>query len=118
MRLGLDWLRTNKKETTDMPEWDNKDGAVKPEDVKATAAKEVDRKPAKADTRTAAVKQKQTLTSAYELLTGNQLDTQNNSNVFGQLDRAFRQSNDEVLKEKIAKDFGFDYTPRGGKVTR
>ena len=96
-----------------MPE-NNRDNQVTEEAVKKTASKEVDRSPAKPDTKTAAVKKHQTLESAYELLTGNTLDTQNNSNVFGQMDRAFRQSTDEVLKAKIAKDLGFKYNgPRG-----
>lgn len=95
-----------------MPENDNKDGAVKPEDVKATASKEVDRSAAKPDTKTAAVKKGvKTIEEAYELLTGNNLNP-NNPNVFMQMDRAFRQSNDTVLKEKIAKDLGFEYNGR------
>jgi hypothetical protein len=95
-----------------MPENDNKDGAVKPEDVEKFASKETDHKtPAKPDTKTLAVKKTQTVSSAYELLTGNQLDA-NNPNVFAQMDRAFRQSNDTVLKEKIAKDLGFEYKSR------
>ena len=50
----------------------------------------------------------ETLADAHLLLTGRELETNNNSNVFGQMDRAYRQSTDDELKRKIAKKFGFD----------
>ena len=50
----------------------------------------------------------ETLEDAPLLLTGRELETNNNSNVFGQMDRAYRQSTDDELKRKIAKKFGFD----------
>ena len=49
-----------------------------------------------------------TVAGAYEALTGRELETNNNSNALGQLDRAYRQSSDRDLKNKIAKALGFD----------
>lgn len=46
---------------------------------------------------------------AYEELTGRRLGENNTSNVFGQMDRAWRQSTDEKLKKQIAKALGFSY---------
>lgn len=95
-----------------MPENNNEDGSVKPEDVKKFASKEVDHSAAKPDAKSAAVKKGvKSLEEAYELLTGTSL-AENNENVFQQMDRAFRQSRDLVLKEQIAKDLGFKYKGR------
>jgi hypothetical protein len=55
----------------------------------------------------------ETLADAYEALTGRPIEENNNSNLFGQLDRAFRQSTDTKLKTKIAKAFGFDQKLHG-----
>lgn len=59
-----------------------------------------------------------TVAGAYEALTGRELESNNNSNALGQLDRAYRQSGDRDLKNKIAKKLGFDYDTLGHQGAR